>query len=63
MVPPEEGWFRRVTVGVFAVLGQLRACANWHRIAWETIAGEPPATPLGEAEAAYFRSRGVGAID
>jgi predicted unusual protein kinase regulating ubiquinone biosynthesis (AarF/ABC1/UbiB family) len=57
-IPPEEVWFRRVEIGVFAVLGQLRASANWYRIAGETIFGLPPVTPLGEAAAAYFAGRG-----
>jgi hypothetical protein len=58
-IPPEEVWYRRVEVGVFAVLGQLHARGNWHRIARETIYGDPPATPLGEAARAYFESRGM----
>jgi predicted unusual protein kinase regulating ubiquinone biosynthesis (AarF/ABC1/UbiB family) len=58
-VPPEEVWYRRVEVGVFAVLGQLHASGNWHRIARETIYSDPPATPLGEAAQAYFERRGV----
>ncbi len=61
-VPPEEVWFRRVEIGVFAVLGQLRAHGNWHRIARETIYGDPPTTPLGEAAQAYFDGRGMKLI-
>jgi predicted unusual protein kinase regulating ubiquinone biosynthesis (AarF/ABC1/UbiB family) len=56
-VPPEEVWFRRVVIGVFAVLGQLRARGNWHRIARETIFGDPPATALGESERDFFAPR------
>jgi hypothetical protein len=58
-VPPEEVWFRRVEVGVFAVLGQLRATGNWHRVAGETLFGYDPATPLGEAAREYFARRGI----
>ncbi len=58
-VPPEEIWFRRVEIGVFAVLGQLRAAGNWHRMARETWYGDPPATELGAAEQEYFRRRGM----
>lgn len=58
-VPPEEVWYRRVEIGVFAVLGQLHASGNWHRIARETIYSDPPATPLGEAAQAYFEGRGI----
>jgi hypothetical protein len=53
-IPAEEIWYRRVTIGVFAVLGQLHACANWHRIARESVWGDPPATDLGRAEHAFF---------
>lgn len=61
-VPPEEIWFRRVEIGVFAVLGQLRAEGNWHRMARETWYGDGPATALGEAERAYFNRRGVDIV-
>jgi hypothetical protein len=43
---------------VLAVLAQLRACRNWHRISREWIYGDPPATELGELEWAYFEQRG-----
>ena len=39
---------------VAAGLSQLRAGADWGAIAAEYLCGEPPATPLGEAEAEYF---------
>ena len=39
-LPPDEIMFRRMSVGVFAVLGHLRACANWHRLAREYMSGE-----------------------
>ncbi len=58
-VPPEEIWFRRVEIGVFAVLGQLRAAGNWHRMARETWYRDPPATELGELEQEYFQRRGI----
>jgi predicted unusual protein kinase regulating ubiquinone biosynthesis (AarF/ABC1/UbiB family) len=61
-VPPEEIWFRRVEIGVFAVLGQLRASGNWHRMARETWYGDPPATELGEAAREYFSRRGVSIV-
>jgi hypothetical protein len=56
-VPPEEIWVRRVETSVLAVLGQLRATRNWHRIMLETLGGEP-ATELGESERAFWKSRG-----
>ncbi len=61
-VPAEEIWFRRVEIGVFAVLGQLRAAGNWHRMARETWYGDSPATALGEAEREYFQGRGIGIV-
>jgi predicted unusual protein kinase regulating ubiquinone biosynthesis (AarF/ABC1/UbiB family) len=40
---------RRLELLVLAVLGQLEATANWHRITREWIYGEPPATEIGAA--------------
>ena len=48
-LPPEEIWLRRVETSVLAVLGQLRAQRNWHRIMLESMGGEP-ATELGAAK-------------
>jgi len=45
------------TTIVGVVLAQLRAGADWGAIAAEYLHGEVPATPLGEAEAAYFARR------
>jgi len=53
-VPASEIMFRRVVTGVLAVLGQLEAKANWHRIACEWWHGAAPATALGEAEHRHF---------
>jgi predicted unusual protein kinase regulating ubiquinone biosynthesis (AarF/ABC1/UbiB family) len=53
-LPAETALIRRMHVIVNVVLGQLRAGADWGAIAAEYLHGEPPATPLGEAEAAYF---------
>jgi hypothetical protein len=36
---------------LFAVLGELRAGADWGAMAQEYIAGAPPTTPLGREEA------------
>jgi hypothetical protein len=51
-----------VEIGVFAVLGQLRASGNWHRMTRETWFGDPPATELGAAEREYFSRRGIGIV-
>jgi hypothetical protein len=37
-----------------AVLGQLRARNNWHRIAREWMYEDEPVTELGRAEAAFY---------
>ena len=57
-IPAEELMGRRRETGVLAVLAQLGATRNWHRISREWIYGDPPATELGELEWAYFEERG-----
>ncbi len=50
---------QRINLGLYALLGELGATANWRRIAdelWPFVDG-PPSTPLGEAEAAWLRGR------
>ncbi len=54
-VPRSMVIIQRINLGLYAILGQLGATANWRRIAdelWPWVAG-PPSTPLGEAEAAW----------
>ncbi len=58
-LPAEELMGRRMEIGVVAVLGQLRAKRNWHRIMREWVYGDPPATELGEEEWDYFEGKGV----
>jgi predicted unusual protein kinase regulating ubiquinone biosynthesis (AarF/ABC1/UbiB family) len=53
-LPPEHALARRMDLFTLAVLGQLRATANWHRIAREWMYGEPPQTELGELEAGFY---------
>jgi hypothetical protein len=57
-LPPEAILIRRMHGIVAVVLGQLRAGADWGAIAAEYLHGEPPSTPLGDAEAAFLTSRG-----
>ena len=57
-IPADELMGRRMETGVLAVLAQLRARRNWHRIMREWVYAEEPASELGEAEWAYFASRG-----
>jgi predicted unusual protein kinase regulating ubiquinone biosynthesis (AarF/ABC1/UbiB family) len=54
---PEHLLGRRLEVQVLAVLGQLRAGANWYRIAREWVYGDSPTTELGRQEAEFFGSR------
>ncbi len=48
-LPANELMGRRMESGVLAVLGQLNATRNWHRIGREWWFGDPPATELGRA--------------
>jgi predicted unusual protein kinase regulating ubiquinone biosynthesis (AarF/ABC1/UbiB family) len=59
-LPANEMMGRRMETGVLAVLAQLRATRNWHRIGREWWFGDPPCTELGEREWAYFEPRGEG---
>jgi len=54
-VPAEFVVIQRINLGLFALLGQLDATANWRAIAeeiWPFVDG-PPSTKMGEAEAAW----------
>jgi predicted unusual protein kinase regulating ubiquinone biosynthesis (AarF/ABC1/UbiB family) len=53
-LPADHIFGRRVEMLTLAVLGQLRARGNWHRIAREWIYGDPPVTALGREEAAFY---------
>ncbi|MGC9220647.1 MAG: ABC1 kinase family protein [Solirubrobacteraceae bacterium] len=52
--PPDHIFGRRMEVLTLAVLSQLRARGNFHRIAREWFYGDPPATELGAQEAAFY---------
>ncbi|HEY8865381.1 MAG TPA: AarF/ABC1/UbiB kinase family protein [Solirubrobacteraceae bacterium] len=51
---PEHLFGRRTEMLTLAVLAQLHARANWHRIAREWMYGDEPVTELGHAEAAFY---------
>jgi predicted unusual protein kinase regulating ubiquinone biosynthesis (AarF/ABC1/UbiB family) len=53
-VPPDAVLIRRMHSVVSVVLAQLRAGADWGGIAAEYLHGNGPATPLGQAEAAFL---------
>ena len=52
-IAPEHLFGRRLELLTLAVLGQLGAGANWHRIAREWMYDEEPTTEMGRAEAEY----------
>jgi hypothetical protein len=56
-LPSEHLFARRVEMLTLAVLSQLRARGNFHRIALEWSIGAPPATELGRQEAEFYASR------
>jgi predicted unusual protein kinase regulating ubiquinone biosynthesis (AarF/ABC1/UbiB family) len=58
-LPADELMGRRMETGLLAVLAQLRATANWHRIMREWVYADPPSTVLGEAEWRYFERKGT----
>jgi predicted unusual protein kinase regulating ubiquinone biosynthesis (AarF/ABC1/UbiB family) len=51
---PEHLFGRRMEMLTLAVLGQLRAKANWHRIAREWMYGDPAVTELGRLEEEFY---------
>ena len=55
-VPPAFVIIQRINLGLYAVLGELGATANWRRITEEIWPWyrRPPSTPLGEQEAAWL---------
>jgi predicted unusual protein kinase regulating ubiquinone biosynthesis (AarF/ABC1/UbiB family) len=58
-VPRSYVILQRINLGLFALLGDLAATADWRAIAeeiWPFVQG-PPSTPMGEAEAAWRAAR------
>ncbi len=56
---PEHLFGRRMEMLTLAVLSQLRAHGNWHRIAREWMYGDEPVTELGRQEAAFYAQGGA----
>jgi predicted unusual protein kinase regulating ubiquinone biosynthesis (AarF/ABC1/UbiB family) len=54
--PPDHIFGRRMEVLTLAVLSQLHARGNFHRIAREWFYGDDPATELGRQEADFYGS-------
>ena len=60
-VPPSMVIIQRINLGLYAILGQLQATANWRQIAeeiWPWV-DRAPTTPLGEADAIWRRTHEV----
>ena len=62
VIRPEHLFGRRMEMLTLAVLSQLRARANWHRIAREWMYGDEPATELGRAEAEFYGHSGIRTV-
>jgi predicted unusual protein kinase regulating ubiquinone biosynthesis (AarF/ABC1/UbiB family) len=61
-LPRDQVFAQRMAGLTVAVLGQLEATANWHRIVREFLYGDPPQTALGRQEAGFFARRGTGRV-
>jgi predicted unusual protein kinase regulating ubiquinone biosynthesis (AarF/ABC1/UbiB family) len=57
---PEHLFGRRMEMLTLAVLSQLRARANWHRIAREWMYGDAAVTELGRLEEDFYGSTALG---
>ena len=54
-IPRSYVILQRINLGLFAILGEMNATANWRAISeeiWPFLAA-PPSTPMGEAEAGW----------
>ncbi|MCU1496193.1 MAG: hypothetical protein JWM47_146, partial [Acidimicrobiales bacterium] len=63
-VPPSMVIIQRINLGLYAVLGELGATANWRHIAdelWPWVGAEPN-TELGRQEAEWRAATGRGAV-
>jgi predicted unusual protein kinase regulating ubiquinone biosynthesis (AarF/ABC1/UbiB family) len=60
-LPPDHLFGRRLETLTLAVMSQLHARANWHRIAREWIFGDAPVTELGRQEAEFYAGRRTAA--
>jgi hypothetical protein len=58
-IPRSYVILQRINLGLFGLLGDMTATANWRAIAeeiWPFVLG-PPSTPMGEAEAGWLARR------
>jgi predicted unusual protein kinase regulating ubiquinone biosynthesis (AarF/ABC1/UbiB family) len=56
--PPPALLLRRMEIQMLSLLGELRASSDWAKIAAEHWADQPPQTPLGREDAAFFHRHG-----
>lgn len=56
-LPGDYVFMSRIDLGLLAVFAELRATADWRGIQAELDEDAPAATPMGEAEAAFWASR------
>jgi predicted unusual protein kinase regulating ubiquinone biosynthesis (AarF/ABC1/UbiB family) len=61
-LPPDHLFGRRLEMLTLAVMSQLRARGNWHRIAREWIYGDAPVTELGRQEAEFYAAHPPAAV-
>jgi predicted unusual protein kinase regulating ubiquinone biosynthesis (AarF/ABC1/UbiB family) len=61
-LPPDHLFGRRLEMLTLAVMSQLRAKGNWHRIAREWIYGDDPVTELGRQEAEFYAAHPPAAV-
>jgi predicted unusual protein kinase regulating ubiquinone biosynthesis (AarF/ABC1/UbiB family) len=61
-LPPDHLFGRRLEMLTLAVMSQLRARGNWHRMAREWTYGDPPVTELGRLEAAFYAEHPPAAL-
>jgi len=58
-IPRSYVILQRINLGLFALLGEMKATANWRAIAEEIwpFMQAPPTTPIGEAERHWLTTR------
>jgi hypothetical protein len=63
-IPRSYVVLQRINLGLFALLGEMKATANWREIAEEIwpFMQAPPTTPMGEAELPWLASRPSAAV-
>ncbi|MFG2005246.1 ABC1 kinase family protein [Spirillospora sp. NPDC048911] len=55
---PDYLLLTRIDLGMTAVLGELRATGRWRSVCREWDRGDPPVTPYGELDQAFWREHG-----